>query len=227
MQRHLFCAFYGLSMVTFRIFKIPVSVHPWFWVTLALIGGGLGANSSYAVLMVILFVLAGFISVLVHELGHALIVRKYGLPTEVHLVAFGGFATFPQGHLSRKQSFLVTAAGPCVQFMLGVLCLVLLVGVPMPAESLLRKMIQYLTGVSFVWSLLNCLPIFPMDGGQMLAALLGPQRRRLTYLTGMFTAIAIGLLGYFLLNALLLALFMGFFAYQNWQQYSATPRPSR
>ena len=79
----------------------------------------------------------------------------------------------------------------------------------------LRKMLQYLTAVSFVWSILNCLPIFPMDGGQMLAAILGPQRQRTTYLIGMLTAIAIGILGYLVLHAILLTIFMAFFAYQN------------
>ena len=170
-----------------------------------------------------MFVLAGFISVLIHELGHALMIRKYGLPTEIHLIAFGGLATHPAGMLNRKQSFLVTAAGPGIQFALGVICLILLNTVPVPEESLLRKMLQYLTWVSFVWSILNCLPIFPMDGGQMLAAILGPQRQRATYLVGMLTSIVIGILGYFV-GAVILAIFMGLFAYQNWQQYSAAPK---
>lgn len=208
-------------MLYFRIFNIPVHVQPWFWVTLALIGGALGASSSYEMLKVAMFVLAGFISVLIHELGHALTIRKYGLPTQIHLIAFGGLATHPAGVLNRKQSFLVTAAGPGIQFLLGVLCLILLRTIPVPPESLLLKMLQYLTAVSFVWSILNCLPIFPMDGGQMLSAILGPQRQKALYLVGMLTAIAIGVISYIILNAILLTLFMGFFAYQNWQQYSA------
>lgn len=211
-------------MLSFRIFNIPVHVQPWFWVTLALIGGALGASSSYEMLKVAMFVLAGFISVLIHELGHALTIRKYGLPTQIHLIAFGGLATHPAGVLNRKQSFLVTAAGPGIQFILGVLCLILLRTIPVPPESLLLKMLQYLTAVSFVWSILNCLPIFPMDGGQMLSAILGPQRQKALYLVGMLTAIAIGVISYIILNAILLTLFMGFFAYQNWQQYSAATR---
>lgn len=106
-------------MFSFRLFNIPVHVHPWFWVTLALIGGGLRANDTLSMLLVVMFVLAGFISILVHELGHASMIRKYGLPTEIHLVAFGGFARYPSGQLNRKQSFLVTAAGPGIQLALG------------------------------------------------------------------------------------------------------------
>lgn len=90
-------------MLRFRLFNIPVFVHPWFWLTLALIGGGLRANDTTALIEVAMFVLAGFVSVLVHEFGHALMIKKYRLPTEVHLVAFGGFARYPAGHLNRKQ----------------------------------------------------------------------------------------------------------------------------
>ncbi len=210
---------YSWSMLQFRLFNIPVFVHPWFWLTLALIGGGLRANDATAFIEVAMFVLAGFVSVLVHEFGHALTIKKYGLLTEVHLVAFGGFARFPAGHLDRKQSFLVTAAGPAIQFALGIVGMILLQILPFPEGSLLQVALSFMVLVSFVWSILNCLPIHPMDGGQMLAAVLGPQRAPLVHLVGMATAIAIGLLAFFVLNALILLLFMGFFAYQNWQQY--------
>ena len=211
-------------MLRFRLFNIPVFVHPWFWLTLALIGGGLRANNTTAFIEVAMFVLAGFVSVLVHEFGHALMIRKYGLPTEVHLVAFGGFARHPAGQLDRKQSFLVTAAGPAIQFVLGIVAVILLQVLPFPEGSLLQIALSFMALVSFVWSILNCLPIHPMDGGQMLAAVLGPQRAPLVHLIGIVTAVAIGLLAFFVLNALILLLFMGFFAYQNWQQYQASKR---
>ncbi|MGB0257063.1 MAG: metalloprotease [Coraliomargarita sp.] len=208
-------------MFRFRLFNIPVFVHPWFWITLALIGSGVAKNGF---LYLAMFVLAGFVSILVHEFGHALMIRKYGLPTEVHLVAFGGFARHPAGQLDRKQSFLVTAAGPAIQFVLGIVAVILLQVLPFPEGSLLQIALSFMALVSFVWSILNCLPIHPMDGGQMLAAVLGPQRAPLVHLIGIVTAVAIGLLAFFVLNALILLLFMGFFAYQNWQQYQASKR---
>lgn len=208
-------------MLSFRLFNIPVHVHPFFWITLGLIGGGLSAQSSEEVLYVLMFVLAGFLSILVHELGHALTIRKYGLATEVHLVAFGGFASYAAGRLDRRQSFLVTAAGPGIQIILGILALVLLEFMPLPAGSLMGYLLSSLVLVSIFWAVLNCLPIHPLDGGQMLAAVLGPQRRRSVHLIGILTALSIGLLGFVLLNgALLLLIFMGYFAYQNWQAYS-------
>ena len=102
-------------MIQFNLFGVNVRVEIWFWVILAVIGGGLQASNTEDLLLVAMFVLAGFISVLVHEMGHALMIRKYGQPTQVVLSAFGGYASYPAGALTRKKSFLVTAAGPVAQ----------------------------------------------------------------------------------------------------------------
>jgi hypothetical protein len=65
-------------------------------------------------MFLVLFVLAGFISVLIHELGHALTGRLFKAQTAITLHAFGGFAVFPSARFTRWQDFLVTAAGPAV-----------------------------------------------------------------------------------------------------------------
>ncbi|ADE55730.1 metalloprotease [Coraliomargarita akajimensis] len=208
-------------MLSFRLFNIPIHVHPWFWITLAIIGGGLGANDSLSMLLVVMFVLAGFISILIHELGHALMIQRYGLPTDIHLIAFGGFARYPSGQLNRKQSFLVTATGPAIQFTLGLIGLIALRLVPFPEGSLLGYMVYYLTSVSLFWSLLNCVPIHPLDGGQMLAAIMGPQRMSTVHLIGVICSVVLGIFAYVVLGAIIIAIFMGLFAYQNWQLYSA------
>lgn len=206
-------------MISFRLFGIPIRIEPWFWVTLALIGGGLRANDAISMYLVLLFVLAGFLSILIHEMGHALTVRKFGLAPAITLVAFGGFASYPAGRLSRSQSFMVTAAGPGVQFVFGILMLLLAQVLPIGANSLVAAFFNYLVLVSIIWAVLNCLPIYPMDGGQMLAAVLGPQRERYVYLTGMLCAVIIGLLGLFLLNAWILFLFMAYFTWKNWADF--------
>lgn len=208
-------------MLSFRIFNFPVYVQPWFWLTLGLIGGGLHATSSYEFFLVLMFMIAGFVSILVHELGHALMIRKFGYPTEIHLVAFGGLATFPAGGLSRKESFIVTAAGPAIQFILGLFALLLLNVAPIPAESLMRNLLASLVWVSIVWSILNCLPILPMDGGQMLAAVLGPKRQKMTHLIGIIFAALLAAYAFLILGSLLLALFSAYFAYLNGKQYQA------
>lgn len=211
-------------MIHFSILGIPVRIEPWFWVTMAFIGGGLHASNSTEILYVLVFIFAGFLSILIHELGHALMIRKYGLPASITLQAFGGFASYPSGRLNRKQSFAVTAAGPAVQFALGVVLIVLARYLTIPEGSLFLPFLRDLILVSIVWSVLNCLPVYPMDGGQMLAAVIGPQKQHYVHLISAIVAVAIGLAGYAFLGTILLPIFMALFAWQNWQAYQATAR---
>ena len=208
-------------MLQFRCFGIPVRVQPWFWLTLLVIGGGLSAGSSAELLRVAMFMIAGFLSILIHEMGHAGMVRRYGLPTDITLVAFGGFASFPSGKLNRKQSFLVTAAGPGVQLAFGLAALALLQIIPVPGESLFLYLVVFFVWVSLFWAVFNCLPIHPMDGGQMLAAILGPRRQRTVFAISAVCAILIGLLGYALLRSWLIPIFMALLAYKNIQDFQA------
>lgn len=188
---------------------------------MALIGGGLSASSSLELMVVAVFVFAGFLSILVHELGHALTIRKFGLPTTITLQAFGGFATFPAGRLNRTQSFLVTFAGPAVQFALGVALIFVYQVITIPEGSLFDPFIRSLIGVSLIWSILNCVPVYPLDGGQMLAAILGPRRQKYVHLTGAIAAVVLGVSGYLYLGTLLFPIFMGLFGWQNWKAYQA------
>jgi len=214
-------------MLSFTIFGIPVRVEPWFWLTMVLIGGGLQANSSQGMLQVAMFVVAGFISIMVHELGHALSIRKYKLPTSITLVAFGGFASYPSGILDRKQSFIVSAAGPAYQLILGILMYCILRWGPVPPASLLNILIYYLMVISILWAVFNCVPVYPMDGGQLLAAVLGPKRQHFVFLTGAVCALLIGIAGYRYFHSLILPIFMGFLAWKNWQDYQKTRPQSR
>ncbi len=211
-------------MIHFSIFGIPVRVAPWFWLTMVLIGGGFSANDSLSIMLVFVFVFAGFISILVHELGHALTIRKYGLPTSITLQAFGGLASYPAGYLDRKQSFLVMAAGPALQFVLGILVLLIAGVLPVPAGSLFTPFLHDLMIISIVWAIFNCLPIYPMDGGQMLAAVLGPRRQHYVHLTSALFAIGIGIAAFLYYRSLFMPVFMGLFAWQNWQAFRAHSR---
>jgi len=208
-------------MLQFRCFGIPVRVQPWFWLTLLLIGGGLSASNSVEFMRVGMFIIAGFLSILIHEMGHATMIRRYGLPAEITLVAFGGFASYPPGRLDRKQSFLVTAAGPGIQLAFGLAALALLKLIPIPPGSLLLYLAVFFVWVSIFWAVFNCLPIHPMDGGQMLAALLGPRRQRTVFATSAVCAILIGLLGYGLLRSWLIPVFMALLAYKNIRDFQA------
>lgn len=204
-------------MIVFNFIGIPVRIVPWFWVTMFFLGGGMYIASLQDFINVALFIFAGFISIFIHELGHALTVRRYGLPSVITLAAFGGTVSFPNGALNRRQSFLVTAAGPAIQFSLGLLALVVMRYLPIPEYSLLRVLLLDLVWISFVWSVFNCLPIYPLDGGQMLAAVAGGKRTRLIHITGMVCATAVGLLLFWQIRSWIMPAFMAYFVWMNYQ----------
>jgi stage IV sporulation protein FB len=210
-------AYHSRRMVRFSIFGIPVLVHPFFWVTLALIGGALKANSPSAILGLCLFVLAGFISLLIHEIGHALMARKFGAHSEIVLQAFGGFAAYSGVRLSRPQGFAVTAAGPAVQILLGIILFIIIPRLP-TISPYGHDFLVILMGISFIWALLNLLPVLPLDGGRLLDSILGPKRFRITLWTTVIVALAIAITSLIIFpKEILLPIFMGMFAWQAWQ----------
>ena len=206
-------------MVQFNLFGISIKVEPMFWLTIGLLGAfGSRMESSSDLLGIALFVMAAFISILVHEMGHALTIKKFGLPTYVVLTTMGGYATHPPGRLSRKQSFIVSAAGPFVQIVLGLIVLFWVFPYFVGQNVLIREFFSDLAIVSIVWAIFNCMPIYPLDGGQMLGAILGTRRTKTLHLVSMITAGILGVLG-LMSGQLFIMLFMGMFFYQNLQQY--------
>jgi len=209
-------AYQKRRMVRFSIFGIPVLVQPFFWITLILIGGALDANSASAILQIGLFVVAGFISILVHELGHALMARRFGAYSEITLQAFGGFAAYSGVRLTRPQVFAVTAAGPAVQILLGLMLFFSLPHLPELNPNGAYFLIT-LMGISLFWAVLNLLPILPLDGGQMLNAILGPDRIKVTLWITIILAILVGLVMFQRTQSILFPIFLGMFAWQAFQ----------
>ena len=72
----------------FSLLGIPVRVHPYFWLVSVLMGWNQGDAK-----LALLWVAAVFVSILVHEMGHALVIRYYGWSPRVTLYSFGGLAS--------------------------------------------------------------------------------------------------------------------------------------
>ncbi len=203
-------------MIRFSVLGIPIQIQPFFWVTLAIIGGALGADSSEAMMRIGLFVIAGFVSILIHELGHALTGRAFGAQSAITLQAFGGFAAFTGMRFTRTQSFLVTLAGPAVQLILGLLVM----GAAANAGGLndnSKYFLWVLMVISFFWALLNLLPVLPLDGGQLLNAILGPKRIKVTLWTSVIVAVVFAILFFQKTGSFLFPIFLGMFAWQSYQ----------
>jgi Zn-dependent protease len=155
--------------IRFRLAGIPVYVEPAF-MFLALIIAFLGRSG----INIVLLILAVFISVLVHELGHALAFRAFGRQPTVVLHGLGGVTSAEGSALSRGKDVIVTVAGSASQ--------ILLLGLP---AAKLRDPLAFryqsevvfdaltdLAWVSLAWGFLNLMPVIPLDGGKIMARVL-------------------------------------------------------
>lgn len=205
-------------MLRFQLFGIPIEIQPFLWVTLAIFGSmGSPLSAPGAMLGIGLFMIAGAFSLLVHELGHALTIRHFGAPTRIVLHAFGGYALHPAGIFGRKRQFLVSAAGPGLQLLLGAIAFAILLFVPLPTLHV-KLLVANLFGISVFWAILNLIPVIPLDGGQMMSAILGNQRRSIALWISLVLAVAVGLLMFLRTGSYIFPIFLGMFAYQNFQE---------
>ena len=120
-----------------------------------------------------------FASVLLHELGHSLVARRFGLDTEAITLWFlGGLAQFAELPDDWRQEFAIAVVGPVVSVAVGLVCYAgfVLLGPGQPAG---RFVLGYLAVLNVVLAAFNMLPGFPMDGGRVLRAVLSRNRSRL------------------------------------------------
>ncbi|HVE47020.1 MAG TPA: site-2 protease family protein [Acidimicrobiales bacterium] len=175
---------------------IPIRVDPSFLLLTVFMGLTAGRGVEGAAVWV---AVVG-ISILIHELGHALTFRAFGVSSSVLLYAMGGVTVPEEGpRLRPGQDVLVSLAGPGVGLLFG--GLVALVAPPWNFEpdSLARLTSQFLLFVNVAWGLVNLLPILPLDGGNVLAAILqktmGAKGVRGVRIVSLVAAAAIAALG--------------------------------
>jgi membrane-associated protease RseP (regulator of RpoE activity) len=181
----------------FSLFRIPVRVHPMFWLFSAILGWDLLRDGlQYLAAWIVLV----FVSILVHELGHVWMGMAFGSHGRIVMYSFGGLAVGSNRLANRGQRVLVMFAGPLAGFVFAALALAaqelrvrglgrlylaeigFMLGVPhqalqglIPQEAApfmaLTGFEQFLMRefcfVNIAWGLLNLLPVFPLDGGQI------------------------------------------------------------
>lgn len=210
-------------MLRFWIFGFHVTVELWFWITAFLLGGGLrpDAWSSVSNLAnLAIWAIVVFFSILIHELGHAFTGRRFGANPEIVLHAFGGAAVMHGARFNRRQDLLVTAAGPGASILLGSLALAALVYLPIPSPDV-RETLVDLVWINYFWTLINLLPIQPLDGGLLLRTALGDRRLDITCLIGVFCAAGVAVLA-LLTGRTFLTLLMALLAFENWRMRPRT-----
>lgn len=204
-------------MLRFKIFGFPVSVHWPFWLVCFLLGNGLAMKSAADFHRVLLWTIALFLSVLVHELGHAFVGRQYGAVPIIHLHGLGGLTAFPSTRFSRRQHIAVTAAGPASSLALAIAALLFIQIIPQTPQQGVWRLALFLLVINFFLTILNLLPILPLDGGQILRDILGPKRREVTRWTGVFFAAAVALWAFSIGQVFLgiLLTYLGFLNYDR------------
>jgi len=214
-----------------RIAGIPIFLDMFFVILLILFSYRYLASGDSQMISYGLLMAAGImISVLLHELGHALSARLFKVETrEIEFTGYGGVAKFatslPRSMVKRVIIFL---AGPAANFVLYYACTYVGTASFHAGKTLLGRLLFELGGLNLYFFLFNLLPAYPLDGGQTLDAILvrifgGIWGQRIVGTLGMmvslylaFTAIQ-GLPGNLFL--LLLALFL---ADLNWKVLQST-----
>jgi Zn-dependent protease len=236
----------------FRLFGFPVRVHPLFWIVTLLLG--MGGGEAAEPVVVLIWTVVVFVSVLVHELGHAFVQRYFGGHPWITLYSFGGLASCGDCDRRPRSQILISLAGPVAGFLLaGLVILVLFVSgrfqefkldwVPVhwelfdPRYALehgkfgpMDWVIASLLFVNIAWGVMNLLPIYPLDGGRIareLFALGNPQTgivQSLQLSAGAAVLVAVYALTQ---KDFFLCIMFGFLAYgsfQTLQQYRNTWR---
>ena len=156
-------------VLTFRLFNIPVDVRPSFLIVAAIIGIRPGNDVSEMLAWVGLV----FVSILIHELGHALTARAFGSTVKIELNGIGGLTswTVPPEEFGPGRRALVAAAGSALGVFFGGIVWVIAYFTG-PFTGMTEFVVRNLIFVNVFWGLLNWLPIRPLDGGHLLQSLL-------------------------------------------------------
>lgn len=155
----------------FHIFGIPVRVHPLFW----LVSVFFVWQSADDPKLKLLGVGCMFFSILAHELGHAIVIRRYGYPSDIVLHGMGGYATSTR--FSTWRQVWVSFAGPVAGFLVwGIVWATRYYLLHNSPETLQNDALWYsihiLLFINGYWGLMNLLPIQPLDGGHIAQALI-------------------------------------------------------
>ena len=176
--------------LNFSLAGIPIRVHPLFWLITILFG-----ISSGDPIQLLIWVAAVFVSILFHELGHALAMRLFGQPSQIVLHGMGGLTIPSQVRwggawanvsLTPNEEIFISLAGPGAGFLLaaviiagslaagGSIVLTSLFGlIPFPMvllpfnNQIANSIVMTFLWVNIFWGLINLLPIHPLDGGNV------------------------------------------------------------
>lgn len=182
----------GSSIQLIRVFGIRIGAsYSWFFVLFLLIWllssyfGDVTGDDTAGFFLAVSAAVLFFVSLTLHELGHALVARREGIAVVgIDLWFFGGVAKMSRDTNSPGEEFRVAAAGPAVTLLIVFVCMALIaaLGYPDEARDVLSfstsadapasvALIGYLAAVNAFLLAFNLIPAFPLDGGRLARAL--------------------------------------------------------
>jgi Zn-dependent protease len=155
-----------------RLGSIPVSVRGSFLLIALLIASRWREPKLMAIAVAVVFV-----SVLVHELGHALVGRAFGLAPQIELHMMGGTTSWIGGkNVGHARQLAISFAGPLAGFLLSAGSYAYLRHVPTVEHAVGADLklfpFELAFWVNMVWGIFNLLPLLPLDGGNIMRAIL-------------------------------------------------------
>ena len=201
----------------FKLFGFPISIHWSFLILPILWGSQSGPDAIDQTRSVLIYIIGFFISIVGHELGHALAYRSFGGSAQIMIHAMGGMAV-SHGSFNRKQKIIITAAGPLFGLAMGIICLLLPMFLDLASMSkYLIKFLNLMIFLNIFWSFFNLLPIIPLDGGQLLGHIMHEKKPVLRGQIGGITAGLAALFLFLILGSIFGAILLGYLAYQNFK----------
>lgn len=199
--------------------RIPIFIHPFFWILAAVIGLLYGGFSVFALIWVAIV----FISVLFHEMGHAITALVFGQHPQVSLVALGGLTTYEGKGLNFFQQFIIVLNGPIFGIALFLLSYQI-ISYEVFQNAYLIYFFSAMWKINLFWSAINLLPVLPLDGGQLIRivfeAIFGEKGFRASIFVGMVVAFALSIISFiFFTQLLIVGIIFFLFAFQNFELF--------
>ena len=229
--------FYKRQITVAHIFGIPVRFdYRWFvvfilsaWlIAVNLNRGGMFVGSfrlqpvgvAMSWILGVITTLGLFLSVLAHELSHALVGRSEGIEIEeIVLHPFGGLARLRNEPENPRAEFRIAVAGPAASFLIGVVSFILLLPTVRAGYTIASGMLLLLSAGNLLLAIFNLFPGYPLDGGRVLRAILWRrtgdigQATRLAGICGMLIAAILIIFGvYMVIAPNFRSYFMGFWS---------------
>lgn len=196
--------------------KLSFRLDPLFLV----LAFGIGWLNSPTLEGILLWAIVIFISIFVHELGHALTALAFGQSAEVTFMPLGGMTTRNGPKLTPLKEFLIVLNGPLAGFTLYFLCSFFLTG--MDTSHPLGYMLLIGTYINLIWTILNLFPVLPLDGGRLVMIVLekcfGVKGGQIAYGVSLAFA-AFFALFFFLIQQLFAGALFALFAFESYRGF--------